>query len=145
MKKESGQGVVEMAFILVLVALVIVLMLAVAGPAVQTTAQNLGNEINKAADRAVGGGNLPELSPHALEHDEAQEAYNWLQAQASLDHCKWDCGNRTRYACWDGEHWAFAVVEGARTITVFYSNQEYAVEHTRDDPGCKNPFHPAHP
>jgi hypothetical protein len=89
---------------------------------------------------------LPPLSEHALQkHAESTYVHNWLSTH-DVSGCKWDCGDRTRYNCQDGfGNWLFAVVEGARTITAFFVDQDYGVGHTRDDPNCSNLFHPAHP
>jgi hypothetical protein len=90
---------------------------------------------------------LPPLTEHALLHAEAQEVHTFLSL-ADTGGCKWDCSDgRTRYACFHSkvQGWAFAVVEAGVTITAFFTDQDYAVGHTRDFPGCSNPFHGAHP
>lgn len=86
---------------------------------------------------------LPPLTDHALEHQDAQQAWNWVQHNGRF--CRWQCPDgRTRFACnmRGSDRWAMVVLEGDALITAFITNQGYAVESIA---GCTNPWRLSHP
>lgn len=85
---------------------------------------------------------LPTLSAHALRHEDAALAWEWVQGHGQF--CRWECPDgRTRWACgMPGDRWAIVVVESERLITAFTTNHDYALSVIE---GCYNPWRYAHP
>ena len=85
---------------------------------------------------------LPELSPHALRHEDAQAAWRWVEGHGRF--CRYDCNDgRTRYVCaMPQNRWAIVVLEAGQLITAFTGDQDYAKGAMS---GCRNPWHFAHP
>jgi len=86
---------------------------------------------------------LPELTAHALEHEDSRVARDWVQRHGRF--CRWECPDgRTRFACPMAEAGRFAVVVLGRSglITAFTTNQDYALGAIE---GCRNPWRYAHP
>lgn len=86
---------------------------------------------------------LPPLTDHALEHEDARQA--WTGVQHNGRFCRWQCPDgRTRFACSmrGTSRWAMVVLEGDRLVTAFTTNHTYAVESIS---GCRNPWRFSHP
>ena len=85
---------------------------------------------------------LPPLTAHALRHEDAQEAFDWVSKHGR--YCRYQCPDgRTRYVCGMSDHrWAVVVVEAARLVTAFTTDQDYAKGIVDT---CHNPWRMAHP
>lgn len=128
-----------------LVVVVILILLALLGPALTEFFTQVNNALEAGDVKYRTADELPPLCDHAKLHADSAEVWEYLNS-ANTRGCKWDCPDgRTRYFCkMPGGKWAFAVVEGAATVTAFFTSQEYGVGATRDA-GCKNGMHPAGP
>jgi hypothetical protein len=87
---------------------------------------------------------LKPLAPHANKHAECQEVWERL-SQMDTRFCRYECKGRMYYACNIDGKWAFAVEDTTNTITAFFTTQDYAVGHTRDNQDCKPFMSGAHP
>jgi len=86
---------------------------------------------------------LPPLTEHALKHDDAAIARDWVNRHGRF--CRYTCPDgRTRYACgMPGNQWAIVVLDAAGDlITAFTADQDYAKGITDT---CHNPWRMAHP
>lgn len=90
-------------------------------------------------DRSVS---LPDLTPHALEHEDAREAWTWVRWHGLF--CKWSCPDgRTRFVCgMRNGRWAIVIKEGQRLVTAYTADQSYAIGLID---GCSNPWQFSHP
>lgn len=87
---------------------------------------------------------LKPLHPHAQKHAESQVVWSWLSANDTR-FCRYECKGRTYYACNMDGRWVFAVEDAAYTVTAFFTTRDYAIGHTRDNPGCHQYMSGAHP
>jgi hypothetical protein len=142
--KGTNETVTRAALFLVLLA-ALGGMLVVMGRALEMVAQAPAQTAAQ-ADAEAAIQQLPPLTDHAIvKHAEAVEIHTWLSTH-DVRGCRWDCGDRTIYACrMDSGQWVFAVLDALNTITAYPVDQGYAVGHTRDDPHCRQWMNGAHP
>lgn len=144
---NTGTGVTAYAAILLLSLAAMFLLVTAAG-----TLGNLSSAANAVTLEGLAVGQrvvtLPPLTEHAKKHPEAEEVRRLL-SDMDTAFCRYICGNRTVYACrhpGDPKRWLFAVVEeGVATITAFFTNGDYALSKTRDNPLCRPFINAAHP
>jgi hypothetical protein len=89
---------------------------------------------------------LPPLSEHAKLHGEATYIHEYLSTHDTR-WCKFDCGAKgTKYYCRIGDRVAFALVlEGVKTITAFWVNNDGYNYDPKDDSSCKPFINAVHP
>jgi len=86
---------------------------------------------------------LPALTEHALRHDDAAIAWNWVNQRGRF--CRHECPDgRDRFICPMPDHrWAIVVLDQVGgLVTSFTSDQDYARGWTDF---CHNPWRMAHP
>lgn len=110
-KKEKGQGLVEYALILVLVAIVVIAALMILGPIIGNVFSNINSSLGDLGSNGGGGGGNPIVSappdpPASVEGDAARRQY---------------CAERPGYT--GGVNWGFA---GGHTWT--NNGQTYTVD-----------------